>query len=281
MSITKLASRGWYHAMGNATEKLHQEDFPRALVEALQRVFTFDCVLILIYPVDSIPVLVYEEDFPNILEKRGEIAYYLEGIYLLDPFYQLAMKQPDPGLYLLKEVAPDHFHRSEFFQRHFVYSHLKDEINYLLPLDNVGTVAISIGCTRRFTPAEMERFRALEPWVLSMMKCHWSKPSIRQEYSVEHMNLHQQLSAGFQNFGRSQLTDRECDIAQLILKGFSSKAAALKLHISDETVKVHRRNIYKKLNIQSQSELFSLFLSFLAAKGSPHSLEESGDQRVV
>ena len=70
--------------------------------------------------------------------------------------------------------------------------------------------------------------------------------------------------ASFDNFGRSQLTDRECDIAHLILKGHSSRSAALKLNISAETIKAHRRNIYKKLDLQSQAGLFSLFLNTIA-----------------
>ena len=266
MSTVKLASRGWYHAMGIATEQLHQEGFPRALMDAFQRAFTYDASVMLIYPKDSMPTLIYEEDISGVIEKQGAISYYLEGIYLLDPFYQKAMQQPDPGLYSLKDVAPDHFYRSEFYNRHYRHIHHKDEINYLLPVEDVGTVAISIGCTRRFSQAEMDRFYAIEPWVLSVMKSHWRTPASRQKSSPEHADLHQKLTASFQNFGRSQLTDRECDVAQLILKGHSSKSAALKLNISGETIKVHRRNIYKKLDLQSQSELFSLFLNSLATQ---------------
>ncbi|WP_428775107.1 helix-turn-helix transcriptional regulator [Vibrio sp.] len=267
MSIIKLASRGWYHSIGNVTEQLHQSGFPQALIQAFQRAFTFDSALILIYRQDSVPEVVIEQDISGRIEKKGEMRYYVDGIYLLDPFYQLAMQQPQPGLYTLKDVAPDHFMRSEFYRRHFVYCHLKDEINYLVPIENVGTVAISIGSGRRYSSAELERFRTIEPWVISIIRSHWSQPVAEKNAASERSDLHQKLSAGFQNFGRSQLTDRECDVAYLILQGHSSKSAASKLNISDETVKVHRRNIYKKLDIQSQSELFSLFLSALAAWG--------------
>ncbi|WP_205192310.1 response regulator transcription factor, partial [Burkholderia sp. LMG 13014] len=51
------------------------------------------------------------------------------------------------------------------------------------------------------------------------------------------------------------------DVIRLILSGRSNKEVANKLAISAETVKVHRRNIYGKLAINSQSELFSLFLN--------------------
>jgi DNA-binding CsgD family transcriptional regulator len=47
------------------------------------------------------------------------------------------------------------------------------------------------------------------------------------------------------------------------LRGNSSKAIAKRLSISQETVKVHRRNLYAKLGVSSQSELFSLFLQRL------------------
>lgn len=266
MSTVKLASRGWYYTIGKATELLHQEGFPRALLDAFQRAFTYDVAVILIYPTDSIPLLILEEDFSGIIETKGAMHHYLEGIYLLDPFYQISMQQPEPGLYSLKDIAPDHFQRSDFFRRHFVYINLKDEVNFIQPIEGVGTVAISIGCSRRFSKFEMERFRIIEPWVLSIMKCHWGNSTPRQHSSAEDINLHNKLTASFQDFGRTQLTDRECDIAQLILKGHSSKSAAIKLFISDETVKVHRRNIYKKLDIKSQSELFSLFLNALVTQ---------------
>lgn len=53
---------------------------------------------------------------------------------------------------------------------------------------------------------------------------------------------------------------REVETARLILQGFSSKAIAQQLGISPETVKVHRRNLYHKLNVSGHGELFALVL---------------------
>ena len=60
------------------------------------------------------------------------------------------------------------------------------------------------------------------------------------------------------------LTARECEVAQLILRGFSLKGAAVRLGISPATVKQHRRNLYAKLDIPSQTALFSLFIDAAA-----------------
>ena len=48
----------------------------------------------------------------------------------------------------------------------------------------------------------------------------------------------------------------------------ASISIATLLNISVGTVKVHRKNIYAKLEISSQSELFSLFLPLLTQTAS-------------
>ncbi|MCO8313157.1 helix-turn-helix transcriptional regulator [Pseudomonas mandelii] len=57
----------------------------------------------------------------------------------------------------------------------------------------------------------------------------------------------------------TKITTREKDVLKLLLSGFSNKEIAGKLSLSAETIKVHRRNIYAKLNIKSQPELFARF----------------------
>jgi len=44
---------------------------------------------------------------------------------------------------------------------------------------------------------------------------------------------------------------------QLLIRGYSSKEAAQVLAISPETERVHRKNIYAKLEVESQKELLS------------------------
>ena len=112
MSTTKLASRGWYHAMGKAIEQLHQDSFPHALIEVFHRAFTFNFAMIMIFPVDSIPTLVYEDTVSGLMKDKERLENYFDGIYLLDPLYQVATQHPNAGLYSLKEVTSDDFSRS-------------------------------------------------------------------------------------------------------------------------------------------------------------------------
>jgi len=59
----------------------------------------------------------------------------------------------------------------------------------------------------------------------------------------------------------AQLTDRELDVLQWIATGMSNKQIAAQLFISEETVKVHIRNLLRKLNVHSRVAATVLYLA--------------------
>lgn len=61
-------------------------------------------------------------------------------------------------------------------------------MNYLLPIEDFGTAAISIGSVRRFGQSEIVRFQTIEPLVLSMLKSQWGSPANQQQNSTEHIS---------------------------------------------------------------------------------------------
>ncbi|HBZ14167.1 MAG TPA: DNA-binding response regulator [Pantoea sp.] len=57
-----------------------------------------------------------------------------------------------------------------------------------------------------------------------------------------------------------QLTERELDVLQEVARGLSNKEIATTLHISEETVKVHIRNLLHKLDVRSRVAATVLWL---------------------
>jgi len=51
------------------------------------------------------------------------------------------------------------------------------------------------------------------------------------------------------------LTDREKEVLQLLAEGFAPKAIAERLFLSPSTVRVHKKNIMKKLGLHNQTAL--------------------------
>jgi len=84
-------------------------------------------------------------------------------------------------------------------------------------------------------------------------------------------SLHRDIEEAICAFGRDMLTAREQAVVQLILLGLSSKLAARELQIALKTEKVHRRNAYAKLGVNSHGVLFGQFLRFLSASLEPSS----------
>lgn len=59
-----------------------------------------------------------------------------------------------------------------------------------------------------------------------------------------------------ENIKRYNLTKMEAAIVELLLKGLSNKEIADQLHISEETVKKHVYNIFKKTKVKNRNALF-------------------------
>jgi DNA-binding CsgD family transcriptional regulator len=118
-----------------------------------------------------------------------------------------------------------------------------------------------------FSELEFARLLAIEPMVRFTLSRHWRSVSRVQDntchptWSIQGEAMEQ----AFDRFAADRLTQRQRLIVQLILRGHSNVSIGLRLGITEGTVKIHRKAIYERLDISSQSELFSMFISFLIA----------------
>ncbi len=201
------------------------------------------------------------------LEPAGEKHYldrYLAGPYLLDPLYQLALRERKASLCRFRDELPDRFRSSEYYRQYCERTHLLDEMDFLADVSADTTVVLVVGRRdRMFSKGELQRLELIEPTVQSAIRRIWDLWRSRTGGTAGADAMHRELTRCFERFGESVLTERERQVSQLLLRGHSSKSIARELDIAPGTVMVHKRNLFAKLNISSQYELFSLLISEL------------------
>ena len=239
----------WHRSVGQMIDALDQANFWTQLVRLLDQYVPFDSWVVVLFSSEHRPLVFAEcpgaDGTPDQLFQD-----YLNGLYLLDPFYIASREHARTGLLRLAEVAPEHFELTEYYQRYFRLNVVADEIQFNCHLPDGRTLCLSLGSKQRFEPQQIALLSLIQPWVLSLLRQ-------RLPYEVNQVRAPEPPIGD--DWG-AQLTARELDVGRLMLSGYSSKEIARKLEISVETVKVHKKHIDSKLGINSQSELFSIFL---------------------
>ncbi len=256
--------RSWTRRCADVLEVLGEPGFGPAMTALLGTLVPADSALILAYPSARRPEVIFDAfDHP---QRQNNIETYLQSAYLLDPFYLWAQRQKHPGVLRMREIAPEGFTESDYFLSYYKRSSIEDEVNLVCPADRELALVI---CYERahgsepFSDFELELLVAVCPEIAGLLRLHW-RLTDRAPGDKQQDVAHNRLMAKLDNLGAGLLTSRERDVVQLILRGHSNHAIADQLSLSQETVKVHRRNIYAKLKISSLSELFSLAMRLIA-----------------
>jgi len=200
-------------------------------------------------------------------DREKQISDYKNGFYLIDPFYLAIERATQAQAISLREVVDqEEFEASEFYVRHYNETRLVDELCFVLSDNSKGYILLSFARTvenGRYTKGELDCAKALAPMVLAALASGWHHLASVNGFagpSPEEVKLHEDLKLARSNFGRSMLTDREFEVVQMMLRGYPIDLISKRLKMAEGTTKVHRRNIYRKLDINSKAELFSLFI---------------------
>jgi DNA-binding CsgD family transcriptional regulator len=244
-----------HQGLARVFASLGQDGFWRSLVDCLRLLVPLDNALVALMQPGRVPSLLVDFEFRVAAGEGEDLADYCAGMYLLDPFYQAACAGIADGLHSLESVAPDQFLQSEYYLSYFRPVVGSGELQFLLNHEG-AVLGLSLGRQTSFSHAEFGRLLCVRDWVLMAMRRHLQLCAL--EVPVV-QPLAGDFSAMLKGLG-ARLTGRESETAQLILQGFSSKAIAQRMDISPETVKVHRRNLYQKLNVSGHAELFALLL---------------------
>lgn len=247
--------------VGRCLPVLHKDDFVKELIAGLRALVPIDDATVIHYGRGDLPTLVYGET----PKARGSdtMERFLAGAFLLDPFYQAATEHGRFGVFPLKELAPIRFRDSEYYHSWYRNCGFSDECGFLIEVGKGAFVNVALGRSeqRRFSNAQLRTLRSLWSAVDQLCKQHWAAQNGSGDGIRKHLHL------ALEDFGDSLLTERETQVINLVLHGHSTKSVAQRLGISVETVKLHRKHAYAKLEINSQAELFYLFLdSVMSAK---------------
>jgi DNA-binding CsgD family transcriptional regulator len=259
---SRFESTEWLAALSRLVGSNDVDSAAAALADAIDVAVEHEGTCLLVFHRDAPPEVIH-----HTLEPAGRRHYvdrYVAGPYLLDPLYLLALGEHNPGVCRFRDESPDRFRSSEYYRQYCERTHLRDEMDFLVDVSENSTLVLVVGRrTRRFSKAELERLRRVESLVHAAMQSIWRQSSASTRPQEPGGSLHQRLTRCFENFGEGLLTERERQITQLLLRGHSTKSVARELGIAPGTVMVHKRNLFAKLGITSQYELFSLFIDAL------------------
>ncbi|CAE6942895.1 Helix-turn-helix transcriptional regulator [Pseudomonas marincola] len=262
-----LGFQAWNVSVAQAVANVAQANFPAYLDAALSSLLPIECVLLGLECKGQPPQPIYQRGIPEIYLENLTSRYYARG-YLLDPFCLAIENGLAQGFYPLAEIAPDNFFSSEYYKNYYLKCGAVEDSHYIIDLDDQRKLSLCVyqGCSgSRFSKSQLNLLRSAEPLVRELCLQFDRTGGLAQCLPDEHApsNLSRHIRAAFMSFGGDGLTDREREIAHLLLRGHSVKSSAKVLEISPQTVRMHRKNLYTKLAVNSQAELFALFIDWL------------------
>lgn len=256
----KLIRKTWNSALAQAIESLGTPGFESRLVEAVKAAADADSVILFVYRIGHKPEAA-AIDCPS-QYSRHLVDDYAEGPFILDPFYIACYNGLSPGVYSLRELAPNRFRQSEYYRIFYGTAGIAEEVCFILPAcdDRRGVISLTRLAPRSgFTDVEKERLSDTAPVVNALVRRAWAQ-NVGSGIDAAGQSTSSDFEAQFLAFQSHVLSQRERQVAAMILRGYSSAAIGAELGIAEATVKANRRSIYAKLSISSQAELFALFI---------------------
>lgn len=246
-----------------AIRALHTPDFPRAFAALVRGYAGFDNLIIIAYPGEHRPAVLYREYLDPVVYLPMD-SEYLGGAYLLDPFYHEHLKGEVRGIRRLVDVAPDQFKRTHYFNTYYQQTTLLDEIAVFASITHAITLTACFGRDRSsgtpFSKRERQELKRVELSLSALLEHHWHDYRPEYQRNAPAMPPGDRLRDALEREHGIRLSPRQAEVALFILRGHSSLSIGLHLDVSPQTVKVFRRQLYAKCGISSQAELFALMM---------------------
>jgi DNA-binding CsgD family transcriptional regulator len=248
-------------ALAKMTDTIGSADWYDAVLNLLGTVCAVDSGGAMVYHREQRPRRILHRFNP--LERALPEDAYLSGPYALDPHYQLFVAGCPSGVHWLRDIAPDDFFHSEYYRVFYSQIGLSDSIELLWRISDDSALNIFIERSIRhskFQDADMVAIHMVLPMIFASASKHHELTAAASRRDTDNLT-HRKVQSTIENFASSLLTQRERQVLFYMISGYSSALTAQRLSTTEGTIKIHRKNIYRKLEIGSQAELFSLFIN--------------------
>lgn len=240
----------------------------RTIVAALGTLVHFDHSVTFSYSGNSPPADLF--DTFDRSERHVFVTLYQQGPFLLDPFFRAASERRT-GFWRMRELAPDRFYSSDYFHNYYVQTGLAEEVGFFVSLNNGAMASLSLmrlKKSRVFSSRDVALLRDVAPLISPLLQRCCSGAEERSDAVAARASdastyANKPFPVTSCGWRELNLTDREASVVDLVLQGHSSDAIAHRLCIARGTVKVHRRNAYRKLGISSQAELLATYMNWV------------------
>ncbi|NRB19826.1 MAG: helix-turn-helix transcriptional regulator [Rhodobacteraceae bacterium] len=246
------------------------------LSAVVDRITPYSSLLFFLYRPGAAPILLSKSRVTESF--RQGLDNYVNHTYLLNPVYQSFKTGIESGVYQMSEILPDGYGALISSVEFEIKIDVKETIGYLTPgwpkhteelmllINLPDGLMIEVTILRQrdvgYSRQDYLAMTQVFPIVQAVFHKHWEL--MNRDFTAHASRP--SLDSAFDDFGSEALTAREQEVVKLVLTGHSSESISLRLGTSVPTIKSHRRNIYAKLEIGSQAELFSRFISFLTTR---------------
>ena len=226
------------------------------LAEAIRAIIPCAAMTIIRHQQQRSPQIIFH-DFTG--SARDGLNRYIKQTYAYDPFVRALDWHNTAGAYRLRQM-PQHAplrnstslvlnREEEIGYRTVGWPSRYEEVGIAVPLDETSIVQIALyrqafasQAISTFANRELDQLSAWAPLLTVAIGRHrqWESSNPVLDPATE-------------------LTARESQVVEMVLRGYKSSRIAQQLGISLLTVKSHRKNAYRRLGVETMAGLFALF----------------------
>lgn len=265
-----LGSELWLECVARLTRVLGRRSFGRELLELLNRVLPIDHCVVFTYSEDGLGHLfthgrmradrarALAEDYIHRFHERDPMFARLIGA--LQPAHSPDSARPHP---VDLHSSYDPAYRNHFFDR----NDLIDKTSTVARVE-CGSVLCNfyrMATSGPYSGDDSERLGQILPLVTAFISAHYQLacvglPDRSPKSSVSHTRSLVHTIVGKRTPPFDRLTQRESEVCERIVLGYTSIGIGLDLNIALSSVLTYRKRAYEKLSISAQNELFALCL---------------------